>query len=155
MDWTGRRTGALESFNRQEAYVLYDRWLVNNAVQSIIETSDSTLWVSTANGLSCLTVRPADDGTWRYVFVNFNQDDGIIGNEFCPRSVFRTSDGTLYWVAFNGFNVMGASHSVAAPSPFVPVFVGFSLFGQKHPLLLQGKWLWLMTRIFSHWSFQH
>lgn len=139
--WIGREDGLVlwnPSTGRRRTFYTTDG-LVNNAVQSIIETSDSTLWVSTANGLSCLTVRPADDGTWRYVFVNFNQDDGIIGNEFCPRSVFRTSDGTLYWGGINGFNVMGASHSVAAPSPFVPVFVGFSLFGQKHPLPSSGE----------------
>lgn len=62
--WIGQEDGLVlwnPSTGRRRTFYTTDG-LVNNAVQSIIETSDSTLWVSTANGLSCLTVRPADDG---------------------------------------------------------------------------------------------
>lgn len=108
--------------------------LVNNSIRSIIATSDSTLWIATANGLSRLDICLGKDGEASYSFVNFNQRDGVIGNEFCPRAVFRSSDGTLYWGGINGFNSMSPLSRLPEPLPFAPVFVGFSLFGKSQPL---------------------
>lgn len=105
--------------------------LVNNVIRSIIAISDSTLWIATANGLSYLTVHSRRDGTDRYSFANFNQLDGVIENEFCPRSVFQASDGTIYWGGINGFNSLSSSKLVLGQPPFVPLFVGFNLFGKR------------------------
>lgn len=105
--------------------------LVNNAIRSLIATSDSTLWVATANGLSCLTVRMDKEGREHYSFANFNQGDGVIANEFCSRSVFQASDGTLYWGGINGFNSLYSEERATDRSSFIPLFVGFILYGKR------------------------
>lgn len=118
------RTGTKRTFYTTDG-------LVNNVIRSIIATSDSTLWIATANGLSYLTVHSGRDGTDRYSFANFNQLDGVIENEFCSRSVFQASDGTIYWGGINGFNSLSSSKRVLGQSPFIPLFVGFNLFGKR------------------------
>ena len=105
--------------------------LVNDAIRSLIATSDSTLWIATAHGLSYLTIRRDKEGEEHYSFANFNQGDGVIADEFCPRSVFRASDGTIYWGGINGFNSLSPEWRAADRSSFVPLFVGFHLYGER------------------------
>ena len=131
--WIGQEDG-LVLWNRDagEKRTFYTTdGLVNNAIRSLIETSDSTLWIATANGLSCLTIRTGKEGEEHYSFSNFNQGDGVIANEFCPRSVFQASDGTLYWGGINGFNSLSPTRKETDGSPFTPLFVGFTLFGEQ------------------------
>lgn len=131
--WIGQEDG-LVLWNRDigEKRTFYTTdGLVNNAIRSLIETSDSTLWIATANGLSCLTVRMDEKGKERYSFANFNQGDGVIANEFCSRSVFQASDGTIYWGGINGFNSLSSAGKTTDGSPFIPLFVGFNLYGKR------------------------
>lgn len=104
--------------------------LVNNSVRSIIRTADGTVWVSTANGISRLTEYESAAGM-QYLFVNFNRFDGVIASEFCERSAYEASDGTLYWGGINGFNRLDPQSAIAGQTVFKPLFVGFSLFGER------------------------
>lgn len=129
--WIGTEDGLLcwnPSTGRQCRFYTTDG-LVNNSVRSIIRASDGALWVSTANGLSCLTVRE-EAGELHCSFTNFNRLDGVIEGEFCGCSVLQASDGTLYWGGINGFNSLSPDRPSSGQTRSVPLFVSFSLFGR-------------------------
>lgn len=104
--------------------------LVNNYIQSIIQTPDNSIWISTSNGITRITETENKDSI-SYSFANFNQFDGIITDEFCERSVFQATDGTLYWGGINGFNKFSPTHTMINRIHSAPLFVGFSLFGEQ------------------------
>lgn len=130
--WIGLEDGLLlwNAVTGEERIFYTSDGLVNNSVRSLLRTSDGTLWVSTANGISHLTVDKTSAGP-KYSFVNFNRFDGVIADEFCERSVYEASDGTLYWGGINGFNRLSPSSVTAEQSAYLPLFVGFSLFGER------------------------
>lgn len=105
--------------------------LVNNSVRSIIQTPDSSVWISTANGISNMQANRNTADSLGYSFVNFNQYDGVITDEFCESSVYITSDNTIYWGGINGFNILNTSSAQTEEIPYLPLFVGFNLFGEK------------------------
>jgi DNA-binding response OmpR family regulator/ligand-binding sensor domain-containing protein/nitrogen-specific signal transduction histidine kinase len=77
--------------------------LVNNAIRSIIEDNHGKIWVSTSNGITCIEIS-GNETNYHYSFVNYNHYDGVIENEFLPRSVFKTTDNHLLWGGLDGFN---------------------------------------------------
>lgn len=105
--------------------------LINNSVRSIIQTSDSSMWISTANGISNLHSNRIASDSIQYTFVNFNQYDGVITDEFCERSVYISSEDIIYWGGLNGFNILNTLSSKSEQIPYLPLFVGFYLFGEK------------------------
>lgn len=131
--WIGLEDGLLlwnPSTGRQRMFYTTDG-LVNNSVRSLIRTPDGALWISTANGISCLTVRTGADGQDSlYTFINYNQWDGVLADEFCRRSVCLASDGALYWGGINGFNRLLPSRRFPERPASAPLFVGLNLHGR-------------------------
>ena len=123
--WIGLEDGLMlwEAVTGRQRIFYTSDGLVNNSVRSVIRTSDGAVWISTANGISRLTVQRTANDTL-YTFVNFNSFDGVIANEFCERSVFEASDGTLYWGGIDGFNRLNPSSVVEEPTTYFPLFVG-------------------------------
>ena len=130
--WIGLEDGLVwwEAATGRERKFYTSDGLVNNSVRSIVRTDDGGVWVSTAHGVSRLSVSEGVDGP-TCSFVNFNRFDGVITDEFCERSVYVAADGTLYWGGINGFNRLPPSPSVTEQAPSSPLFVGFSLFGER------------------------
>ncbi len=129
--WVGLEDGLLlceVPTGRQRMFYTSDG-LVNNSIRSILQTADSVLWLSTASGISRLTVDGEGEEA-RYSFVNYNRFDGVITGEFCNRSACIASDGTLYWGGVDGFNRLGPLSAVEGQARYVPLFVGFNLFGK-------------------------
>jgi signal transduction histidine kinase/ligand-binding sensor domain-containing protein/CheY-like chemotaxis protein len=80
--------------------------LPDNTIRDIEEDSLHRLWVSTANGLSRISVVPAGDhGNLRIRCRNFHEQDGLQGREFNERTGLVTSDGSLLFGGPNGFNI--------------------------------------------------
>ncbi|MDP4208213.1 MAG: response regulator [Bacteroidota bacterium] len=77
--------------------------LTNNSIRSVTEDNTGKIWVSTSNGISCINITFNGKG-YQYSFTNYNRFDGVIENEFMPRSVFKTSDNRLLWGGLDGFN---------------------------------------------------
>lgn len=130
LDRIGRRTYAVGGGYGSATYLLYVGW---SGEQLRTFCHPYFRWCgvdSTANGISRLTVQRTANDTL-YTFVNFNSFDGVIANEFCERSVFEASDGTLYWGGIDGFNRLNPSSVVEEPTTYFPLFVGFSLFGER------------------------
>lgn len=130
--WIGLEDGLLlwnTDTGQQHTFYTTDG-LINNSIRSIIQTEDDAVWVSTSNGIT----RIAATGTQEplsYSFANFNQYDGVITDEFCERSAFIATDGTLYWGGINGFNKFTPLPDKIEKAYSAPLFVGFKLLGEQ------------------------
>ncbi|HAS45925.1 MAG TPA: hypothetical protein DCS93_35915 [Microscillaceae bacterium] len=104
--WVGTHHG----LNRLDLKALYKKQKVkfkrytvndglpNSIVHKIIEDDRGLLWLSTSKGLSRF------DKT-RETFRNFDQRDGLQGNEFSTNSGLLTKDGAILMGGINGFNL--------------------------------------------------
>jgi len=121
--WLGSQDGLymLDIQTNEKKSFYTDNGLVNNYVQSIIQSSDGTVWVSTSNGLSRFT----DKGE---SLSGFNRYDGVITNEFWERSAYISSEGSIFWGGTDGFNILTSQNADEIGHPLIPMFVGFQLF---------------------------
>jgi len=71
--------------------------LPNGVIYGIVADSKGNLWMSTNKGLSCFN--PVTN-----IFLNYNEADGLQGNEFNRYAYGRSSSGWLYFGGINGFN---------------------------------------------------
>lgn len=66
--------------------------LASNEIYAIYSIDGgNTLWLSTANGLSLVKIK-------NNTILNFNTNDGLIGNEFNTISHLKSKDGLLFLV---------------------------------------------------------
>lgn len=120
--WDGRKQ-KLRSFHTEDG-------LVNNAIQSITEDDQKSIWVSTANGVS--RVRVLDSIPERqFNFMNFNHYDGVINNEFAQGASYMTRNGSLLLGGIDGFNKVDLRRIFDARKNLDPIFVDFQVFGQS------------------------
>ncbi len=101
--WFGTSGGGLCLFDYEtetfSAYTMRDG-LPSNSIYSIEEDSRGRLWMGTGYGLSCFD--PVNE-----TFINFDQSDGLAGNQFSSGYVnagssFKGKDGTLYFGGSEG-----------------------------------------------------
>ena len=114
-----------------ELRVLYtDDGIINNSTQSVIEDHYDRIWVSTANGLSCITVTEAPQGN-RFSVANYNTYDGVISSEFTPNAVYKSGYGDLFWGGLDGFNVIYNSNLRQKEQVLpAPIFTAISILGK-------------------------
>ena len=106
--------------------------LINNNVRSIIEDNFGRIWVSTANGISRISVIEEKNNGFKYSFTNFNKYDGVTENEFLPRSVIKTSDNKLIWGSLNGFDEINPNKIVSSQQQLPkPLITKLLLFGNE------------------------
>ena len=105
--------------------------LMNNNIRSITEDNQDRIWVSASYGISCIGVAKEGNG-YIFSFSNFNHLDGVIGNEFLPRSVNKSKDNQLFWGGINGINILDLNSYNAKKSVLpVPVFTRFYISGKE------------------------
>ncbi|PSL46178.1 signal transduction histidine kinase [Chitinophaga niastensis] len=106
--WVGTREG-LDLFNPGSNNFRTFRkedGLPDNSVLNILEANDHSLWMSTPNGLSSLTIKPgANAKGYTYQFKNYDESDGLQGKEFNENAALKTSRGELIFGGGNGFNL--------------------------------------------------
>jgi AraC-like DNA-binding protein/ligand-binding sensor domain-containing protein len=105
--------------------------LINNFIQSIMQTPDGVIWVATSGGLTRIKLDKDAGGNTIYSLSGFNRFDGVIANEFWARSAYRAPNGSLYWGGTDGFNVLHVSNAVIGKRQAPPLFVNFSLFNKE------------------------
>ncbi|WP_321436463.1 ATP-binding protein [uncultured Bacteroides sp.] len=111
--------------NNQMVNIHTEDGLVNNSVQSVFEDARHTMWVTTANGMSQLTV---SNDFLHYAIENYNHYDGIIQGEFLPDSHFITPSGELFIGGIDGFNRVNLNHLHSMTLPgLTPLFVGLKV----------------------------
>lgn len=96
--WVGTGGGGINRFNRStgtfQAYNQSDG-LCNDFVIGIVQDDKGYLWLSTYNGISRF-----DKTTC--IFKNFYENDGLQGNTFNERSIFKNSQGEIFFGGSNG-----------------------------------------------------
>jgi signal transduction histidine kinase/AraC-like DNA-binding protein len=121
MIWFGTQDG-LFVYNPADGFsrsFFKEDGLMNNNIRSITEDNQGRIWVSASYGISCIGITKEGNG-YSFSFSNFNHLDGVIGNEFLPRSVKKSNDNQLFWGGLNGFNNIDLN-SYNAKSNVLPV----------------------------------
>ncbi len=105
--------------------------LINNNIRSVAEDDKGNIWVSASYGISCIRIASSGND-YSYSFTGFNQFDGVLENEFLPRSVLKTEDGRLFWGGVEGFNEYDMKGSFPIKNELsVPIFTGFFISGKE------------------------
>lgn len=71
--------------------------LTNEFIYGILPDNAGNLWLSTNAGLFCFF--PESEN-----FIHFDNNDGLLANEFNTRAYTRSAEGTLYFGGINGIN---------------------------------------------------
>lgn len=79
--------------------------LGEKATLKIVEDNQRNLWVSTANGLFNVIVKPIANGNFSYAFHKYDEHDGLQGSAFNANAGYKTSTGDLAFGGANGFNL--------------------------------------------------
>ena len=97
--------------------------LADNSVKSILEDKNGNLWIGTNSGISFFNVAKSS-------FINYNNYDGVIGNEFNSGSALYSQDGLMYFGSVDGLNVFDPEH--IKQSEFIPpvVITDFQIFNE-------------------------
>ncbi len=125
--WISTNNGGLNCFKPETKdftnYTVKD-FLPSNTVYSITEDFTGNIWFSSDNGLGCFN---ADTGH----FTNYSESEGLPNRQFNNNSVYRDSEGRLYFGTINGLlSFHPDSLSVSTSSPEV-VFTELLVLG-KH-----------------------
>ena len=93
--WLGTNFGLYRYISKEDKFVHFPLKLDNQYIQAIAEESGNILWLTTFNGM--YRVNLANSETTK-----FTKEDGIQGNEFNTKGVFKTVDGWLYFSGTEG-----------------------------------------------------
>jgi signal transduction histidine kinase/DNA-binding response OmpR family regulator len=128
--WTGTLDGLTVRCPKTDAnQTLYtEDGLVNNCIKGIQEDGEGNMWISTACGVSRISVK-VRDGKPTFTITNFNQYDGVIKNEFITNSIVESKEGLLFIGGVNEFNVLDLKRPWLLRELQKPLFTDFSLFG--------------------------
>jgi signal transduction histidine kinase/ligand-binding sensor domain-containing protein/DNA-binding response OmpR family regulator len=129
--WIGTSNG-LNLYNKNENnFVHYQQLhgLAGNVIESISEDNKGNLWLATNNGISKFL--NAIDLPDKPVFENFDVSDGLQGNEFNSRAVFKNTKGQMYFGGNNGYNVFNPDdiHDNPSSEPQI-VFTNLLVFNK-------------------------
>ncbi len=101
--WIATNKGLVLFDDTQKFYSNYtsSQGLSDDIIQGISEDDHGNLWLGTNNGLS--EFLHGTDHPNPPVFVNYTDLDGLSGNEFKRRSVFKSITGILYFGTSHGY----------------------------------------------------
>ena len=75
-------------------------------VQSILEDSESNMWIATIRGLTCVKVSTSDDAPgYFYHLVNYDSSEGLQGEWFNYNAAYFTLDSELIFGGSAGFDI--------------------------------------------------
>ncbi|UCH13506.1 MAG: response regulator [Bacteroidales bacterium] len=116
--------------------------LPSNYILTIIEDNNHNMWMSTSNGLSNLIItRDKKSKAYKYRFKNYDVNDGLQGNEFNEKAVFKTRKGELLFGGSNGFNLFNPDDIKAINISSEVVFTDFQVFNKSitNKEIINGK----------------
>jgi len=109
--------------------------LPDNAILNILADAHGHLWVTTAGGLSKITV-DRQAGNVGINCVNYDESDGLQGREFNVYAAFRTRQGELVLGGAGGFNLFDPSRVGGETRPPPVLITDFRLFDKELDLPL-------------------
>lgn len=125
--WIGTFGGGLNTLDQKtgkiEILTVKDG-LPSDIIKAIVQDNTGQLWISTVKGLSSF-----DEET--NTFKNYTEEDGLQSNEFNLGSVFKDSQGKLYFGGTNGFNAFYPDRITPKPTPNAPVFTQLKVLNKE------------------------
>lgn len=112
--WVGTDGGGINLLNTDLnvfTHFTEEDGLPSNVVYGILEDSHGYLWVSTNNGISRFDPNTVE-------FVNFNESEGLQGNEFSLNAYAKSKSGMMYFGGVNGLTSFNPD--LITPSEYVP-----------------------------------
>ncbi len=126
--WLATR-GGINRYNREkdnfETYAKRDG-LGSNMVVSIEEDNEGRIWVGTDKGISELVIKEAG-----FYFNNYDEADGLHGENFNENSSLRTNKGELVFGGVNGLNVFNPKDIVEIRKKEKLVFTEFHISNKQ------------------------
>jgi signal transduction histidine kinase/ligand-binding sensor domain-containing protein len=122
--WLATEQG-LVAFNETTGkYKVFDEssGIANSFIYAILPQNDSTLWVSTNNGISNVAVSYGPD--IKAKFHNYTSKDGLQSNEFNTGAYFKCNDGTLMFGGIAGINWFKPDDIAHNPYKPIPAIAG-------------------------------
>ena len=122
--WLATYGGGLNKFNidtEEISYYTTKNGLLNNGIYNLLIDNENKIWVSTNNGLSKFD--PITE-----TFKNYDENDGVQGNEFNQGAFCKSSTGRMYFGGNEGFNAFYPSKIDENKVPPEVVFTDFLIF---------------------------
>lgn len=101
-----------------------------NSISNTEEDNKGAMWLSTANGLSRVTLTPTANA-FNFHFENFDEMDGLQGQEFNINSALKTHSGELIFGGGDGFNIFDPANIEPVTNKLQLVFTDFQLFNKS------------------------
>lgn len=130
LEWFGTINGLrIWDSEKNKLYILNssETGLQSNIISAILEDNDGTLWISTVEGISSISVTE-ERGDYSFSCVNFSKIDGLDAGRFNRLSAIKASDGTMYFGGVYGFNSINSQNIMFNQSKPKAIFTSFSLF---------------------------
>ena len=127
--WIGTEGQGLYSYDISNKKIInygIKEGLPNEIIYGILPDSMGNLWISTNNGLSRFNLKT-------YKFENFDESDGLQGNEFNYSSFLKTTKGELVFGGQNGLNYF--SPKMITPNNYFPPLDIYAINVNNKPFL--------------------
>lgn len=105
--WLASEQGLVAWDASEKKYTVFDEstsGIINSYIYAILPQNDSTLWISTNNGISKVSVHYRKGGKIEVDFHNYSTQDGLQSNEFNTGAFHLCADGLMIFGGINGFN---------------------------------------------------
>ncbi|MBN2520110.1 MAG: hypothetical protein JXB17_06380 [Bacteroidales bacterium] len=135
--WIGSNTG-LAIFNENTCrfrFYLTEDELPDNTIQGILEDDNENLWLSTSKGL-VKVVNGVNHPDGQPLIYKFTKEDGLSGNEFIKRAVYKNSQGFMYFGSSSGYTYF---HPDSIKFNTIPPKIVFTEFMLLYPQVNESK----------------
>ena len=132
--WIASEKGLVAYNEKTKQYKAFDETagLANSCVYAILAQNDSTLWISTNQGLSRVKVHYGNGINVNAQFTNYTSKDGLQSNEFNTGAFYRCKDGTFIFGGIAGINWFHPDEIKPNPNKAKPaissIFINDALF---------------------------
>ncbi len=141
--WVSTYGGGINLYRREtDDFTHFDtsNGLANNSVYGALEDQKGRLWMSTNKGISRFDPKTNS-------FRNFNEKDGLQGNEFTSGAFYTNNKGEMFFGGTNGFNRFNPLDITPKTNPPVVRLTDLLLYNKRVPIKeskdpsVHGYWL--------------
>lgn len=130
--WMASEKGLIAYNETTKRYQSFDEGdgLKNSYVYAILARNDSSLWVSTNQGISQVKVQYGNMQDIKARFVNYTVKDGLQSNEFNTGAYHQSKDGTFFFGGIKGINWFNPTKIESNLYPAIPAIAQISVNNQ-------------------------
>jgi signal transduction histidine kinase/ligand-binding sensor domain-containing protein/DNA-binding response OmpR family regulator len=133
--WAGTGNGLSVYNSKQNNFQSFykEDGLPEKVILNIVEDNSGRLWVSTKKGVSQISVKQTynPDDPIAITCTNYDELDGLQGEEFNEKAALKTSKGEIVFGGPNGFNLFNPDEIIPDRSTPNLVFTDLQLFNKS------------------------